>query len=118
MPDDVAEKWARRILGPLLGIVGSTSVYGAACASCSGALGVAAHFFSANPWQWATFGLVIPIFPMYLYFSRARVTERRLQTLGRWKSDGLSSQKEHDDLKKRALAWYGDRMFGGGRSGH
>src|SRR4051812_23095281 len=105
MPDDAAVNWVRRMFGPLLGIIGSTSVYGAACASVSGALGVAAHFFSANPWEWATFGLVIPIFPMYLWFSRARVMEGRLKMLGRWKTAGLISQKEHDELKKRALAW-------------
>lgn len=103
-----------------LGRILTSTVDIAACASFSGIFGIAAHFFNANSWAWGCFGFLIPIFPMYWYYSRPSTMKKRLRMLKEFHEEGeegLINQVEYREIRKKALAWWADRLFGGSEDG-
>lgn len=57
-------------------------------------------------------GFLLPMAPTHLFFSSIRMMERRLKTIVEWQKKGFISPQEAALLRKRALQWYGDRLFG------
>src|ERR1039457_4585204 len=92
--------------------ISASSIYIAACVSCSGVLGISAHFFDANSWVWGSFGFMVPILPMYWYYSLPSVMKLRLKMLQDFDEEGLLNNTEYNFLRKKALKWWGDRLFG------
>lgn len=49
---------------------------------------------------------------MYWYYSRPTVMKARLELLKKWHEEGILNQTEYNSLRKKALRWWGDRLFG------
>jgi hypothetical protein len=110
------EKWGERTISRDIskhfGRAAAMSMYIAACASCAGIFGIVGHFVNVDWRSLSTCGFFVPLFPMYWYYSRPGVMRARLQLLKNWNDAGLLTRPEYQLLKKKAIRWWGDRMFG------
>jgi hypothetical protein len=96
----------------LAGRLATLSIYLSACATFASVCSIAAHFFGAGSYVWGLSGFLIPIFPMYWYYSQPSVMKKRLRMLKEFHEEGLLNQTEYRLLRKQALRWWAGRLFG------
>jgi hypothetical protein len=96
----------------LLGLILTSTRYGAAGAFVGGLAVFFSPYLGLSPALAFFAGCCLPIGPLYFWFSSDRAVRGRLTSLKKWKDDGLISAKEYDSLRKQALRWYGQRLFG------
>jgi len=99
--------WLRKALG----IVASTSAYGAVGLSTGGLTALFSKSLGLDPYTCFFFGFCLPFGPLYLLFTSRRAMTNRLSMLREWKNAGLIQAREYDKLGRQLLRWYSDRMF-------
>jgi len=98
-------KWLRT----LPGLVGSLSVYAAVCVSSGALAGLVAYVLERDPHLPFFLCALLPIGPLYVYFSSGRVVSRRLELLREWKNRNLITEEQHQRMVEALLQWVGER---------
>jgi hypothetical protein len=88
------------------------SVFTAVALSFGGFFGLIAHRVAADPWLWFSFGSFLPMGPLLLYFVSNYSQRRNLEAWQEWRETGLITAKQHEELRRNALAWYTRSRFG------
>src|SRR5947209_8189179 len=94
----------------LLGILGASTVYLAIAVSAGGVAGICALAQGRDPHLWFVFGACVPVGILYVVFTSRWFMERRLKMIMSRKEQGLVTAREADQLRKRALQWYSERL--------
>src|SRR5262249_37086645 len=92
-----SSRWAGEVTdlrGMLCLIFARLSVFSAVSISFGAAAGLCSYFFDASPWLFFTFGSMLPIGPMTIYFSSARALRRGILYWQSLYSDNVMVQRE------------------------
>jgi hypothetical protein len=96
----------------LVGLVAACSVYSAVGLSAAGAAMLLSPLLNLNPCVAAVGGFLLPIGPLFLWFSTGRATVKRVKMYEQWKKDGIANDKQYRELKAAAIDWHRTRLYG------
>lgn len=87
-------------------------VYGSMSLSVGGVLGAACLLLGMEHFElWVLCGILIPIGPIYLYFSSERSMRYVLTYLKEWRDAKIITSSEYSEMRTKVLLWYRDRRF-------
>ena len=101
-----------RVLKEVGGIVGGGSVYYITRAAFGGACALIADRIGKNPFLWFSFGLFLPLPPLYFWFSSDGAIRRRLIRYKAMADEKLITPAQFRRLRSDLLKWYAVRQFG------